>query len=69
MNADGSGLVNLTNSLITDMQPSWSPDGCALVFTSDVERYSDIFIMNADGSGKTRLTFHFAGDFSPTWSP
>jgi Tol biopolymer transport system component len=32
MNADGSDLVNLTNSPSSDGDPDWSPDGRKIVF-------------------------------------
>lgn len=72
MNVDGSELTNLTSSPnTTDMGPSWSPGGCALVYTSEVgrDKYSDIHIMNADGSEKNRLTFHIGDDAHPSWGP
>ena len=34
INADGSGLANLTNSPQKDTQPAWSPDGTKIAFTS-----------------------------------
>ena len=34
MNADGSGVVRLTENQVDDVNPSWSPDGCYISFTS-----------------------------------
>ena len=34
VNADGSGLVRLTNDPAADSTPSWSPDGRRIAFTS-----------------------------------
>jgi len=56
MNADGSGLINLTNSISDDEQPKWSPDGKKIAFVSDREGDGDIYVMNADGSGQKNLT-------------
>jgi Tol biopolymer transport system component len=56
-------------------QPSWSPDGAKLVFTSPCEfktdsyRESSLHIINADGTGLTPLTTAPGGDFDPAWSP
>lgn len=49
--------------------PSWSPDGRQLVFQSDRNGNSDIYISNVDGSGLRRLTDHPAPDLTPVWSP
>jgi Tol biopolymer transport system component len=71
-NADGSGALNLTNSPgVDDRDPSWSPDGSRIVFTSDRDGGDDdIFVMNADGSGATNLTSGSgAQDYQPAWSP
>ncbi len=69
MNADGSGLVNLTNHPADDDSPAWSPDGGRIAFKSDREGVSKIYVMNADGSGVTRLTGDSDGDHGPAWSP
>ncbi len=62
INADGSGVVNITeDSARMEMFPDWTPDG-QIVFMSDRNvtknrRFSEIYIMNADGSNIERLTF------------
>jgi len=48
--------------------PSWSPDGFHLVFSSTREGKKEIYLMNWDGSDPQRLTFG-GGNFSPAWSP
>jgi Tol biopolymer transport system component len=56
-------------------QPSWSPKGDQLVFTSpcnnDKEMYdnSGLFIINADGTGLVDLNSPIEGDYDPDWSP
>ncbi|MBI5869598.1 MAG: PD40 domain-containing protein [Actinobacteria bacterium] len=72
MNADGSGLLNLTNSSTEDdVNPTWSPDGSKLVFMKyDVNASnSDIHVMNADGSGQTLLTSDRQGFLHAAWQP
>jgi hypothetical protein len=71
MNADGTGLVNVSNNSADDHGPEWSPDGSKIVFSSFrvAAGNEEIYVMNADGSSPTRLTTDPSGDFSPTWSP
>jgi Tol biopolymer transport system component len=79
MNADGSGVTQLTNNNGgggSDTAPNWSPNGREIVFQSSRDGNDHIYKMNADGSGQTRLTNNplnpwFSGiyDGSPAWSP
>jgi Tol biopolymer transport system component len=57
MNADGSGLQQLTTTA-NNGDPAWSPDGSRISFGSDRESGNrlNIFAMNADGSGLLQLT-------------
>ena len=65
----------LTNIVKGACQPSWSPDGLQLAFTSPCQKFEDhfenstIFVMNADGSGVNALLNEPGGDFDPAWSP
>jgi Tol biopolymer transport system component len=69
MNADGSGLVRLTNDPATDQSPAWSPDGSRIAFVSDRDGPLNVYTMNADGTGIVRLTADTASDLHPAWSP
>lgn len=48
--------------------PSWSPDGKRVVFTSSARGFSDVIVANADGSGEVQLTQEEQGAFDPTFS-
>lgn len=68
--------IQITNMPGGACQPSWSPDGARLVFTSpcgikkDSYQGSDLYIINADGSGLEQLpSSPGGGDFEPAWSP
>ena len=73
MNADGSNPQNLTNNPSSDRDPSWSPDGKRIVFSSardnDNPQNSEIYVMAADGSDPQRLTENIDDDRDPSWSP
>jgi Tol biopolymer transport system component len=65
INADGTGLTQLTDSPEPDFDPSWSPDGTRVAFRSERSGHEEIWLMNADGSDQRRL----ADGLSPAWSP
>jgi Tol biopolymer transport system component len=74
-NIDGTGVKQLTKMTDGACQPSWSPDGQRLVFTSpcrdDQDEYpgAGLWVIQADGSGLTSLPTAPGGDFDPAWSP
>src|SRR5438093_10814157 len=47
MNADGSGVKQLTNNPADDFQGAWSPDGTKIAFVSTRTGKDEIFVMNA----------------------
>ena len=62
--------IRLTNNNASDGSPSWSPDSEKIVFRSDMDENSGIYVMNADdGSEQTRLTEESQFDGDPRWSP
>lgn len=70
MNADGTGLTQLTNTPQNDGGPRWSADGRRIAFERDYRDannvlHQEVWTMNADGSGQTFVT---VGGF-PSWSP
>jgi len=69
VDADGSGLVNLTQSPGWDGQPAWSPDGNKIMFVSDREGIPALYVMNADGSNQAPVTDEPFEGSSPVWSP
>lgn len=84
VNADGSGMFNLSTHLGepltepgSDEEPAWSPDGTRIVFSSNRAKTDNpagnrrkLYIANTDGSGLVSLTAETAGnDNFPDWSP
>jgi TolB protein len=67
MNADGSGVTPLTNQESTE--PTWSPDGTRIAFTSTRDGNTDIWVVSAGGGELRRLTSNAARDFGAAWSP
>ena len=69
MNADGSGLRNLSRNRSHDVDADWSPDGRSIVFRTSRHGKWELYVMNADGSGQERLTRTAANESRPSWSP
>ena len=75
MNADGTQQHQITSMRDGACQPSWSPDGLRLVFTSpcsdkqDMYPGSSLYIINADGTDLTQLPPSLEGYYDPSWSP
>jgi Tol biopolymer transport system component/tRNA A-37 threonylcarbamoyl transferase component Bud32 len=74
---DGSDQRQLTNDVIKQWTPRFSPDGTRLaIFSNDSGRYQ-IWVMNRDGSGRVRLTDiadppkagAASNAYDPVWSP
>jgi Tol biopolymer transport system component len=72
MNADGSGMTELTSTGF-EGQPAFTPDGSQLVYECDCPpEGSGIFMMDVDGTDRRRLTtnpFENASDTDPNISP
>jgi len=70
MNADGTGIKQLTKNSAIDGYPTWSPDGRKIAFASDRDGDDDIWVMNADGSDQTNITSDDpSNNEDPHWSP
>lgn len=75
INVDGTGVIQLTNLPDGACQPSWSPDGSELVFTSPClghqESYpgASLWILDVVNQEPRPLDTAPGGDYDPSWSP
>lgn len=76
VNADGTGLTQLTQGNHNDVDPTWLPDG-RIAFVSDRRGgygrkfprpvpVHTLFIMNADGTGMEPLSYHESHEWQPS---
>lgn len=69
VNSATGAYTRLTNNIVADSNPAWSPNGSRLAFASQRTGLVDIYLMNPDGTALQRLTTSAAADFQPAWSP
>ncbi|NWF51889.1 MAG: Tol-Pal system beta propeller repeat protein TolB [Nitrospirae bacterium] len=68
INPDGTGLTQLTSEGNNE-DPSFSPDGRYITFSSDRDGIKGIYFMRANGEAQRRITPKNLRAFSPRWSP
>ena len=68
INADGSGLMQLTGKSGENESPSWSPDGEMIVFTSSREGKKKLYVMSSTGENQRRLLQVEGEQMQPSWS-
>ena len=68
MNPDGTGLTQLTFQGNNE-DPSFSPDGRYITFTSDRDGVKGIYIMRINGESQKRISSKGLKAFCPRWAP
>ncbi len=77
MNEDGTNptIVLAGASQVGQSQPSWAPDGCRIVFASNMNQTVGLYSINKDGSGLSWITAlnstnsgFLSRTLSPVWS-
>ena len=73
MTTTGTSQTSLTNDPATDREPSWSPDGTKIAFssnraTSGTANGFELYVMGApNGNSQNRLTTLGGDDSAPFW--
>ncbi len=62
-------LRQLTTHPSDDVEPSYSPGGEQVVFSSSRSGQSQLYVMNADGTDPVRISFGEGRYTTPVWSP
>jgi Tol biopolymer transport system component len=62
-------LTRLTFDPGLQTEPTWSPDGRLIAYSSDRAGNFDIWVQQADGSNPVQVTKNPAHDWQPDWSP
>ncbi len=68
-NDDGTGVERLTVNKARDIDPSFSPDGKSIAFSSNRAGNYDVYVMPAGGDKPRQLTFNSADDIVIGWTP
>jgi Tol biopolymer transport system component len=76
INANGTGLVQLTHHPKADRHPNWSPDGKKIAFSSNRSGNEEVWVIDVaaalasgDDSMAVNLTQSLGRDRYPFWSP
>ncbi|MDI7274983.1 MAG: DPP IV N-terminal domain-containing protein, partial [Anaerolineae bacterium] len=69
VNADGSGLRQLTRGAYDARYPSWSPDGRWIAYAGNEDGHWELYVIAAEGGEPQRLTAGTSDSTYPAWGP
>ena len=67
--AEGGDPRKLTSESYDSEDPTWSPDGRFIAFSSNRAGKYHLYVMQASGENQRRLTGSGGDDTKPSWSP
>ena len=65
----GEAPVQLTGDSYYKCDPSWSPDGKRIAYSSDKAGTEDLYILDLESGDETRVTSIVGAEVSSAWSP
>jgi TolB protein len=68
VNPDGTELTQITTQGNNE-DPSFSPDGRYITFTSDRDGFKGVYIMRSNGAAQKRISPRNMKAYGPRWSP
>jgi Tol biopolymer transport system component len=69
MNADGSSQADVSQSVATDENPAWSPDGQRIAFDSNRSGTYQVYTVKSAGADLIRLSTNAFNDTEPNYAP
>ncbi len=69
VDAATGAVEQLTHDRAKDVEPTWTPDGRAVVFRSDRDGISNLYAVRLEGRALVRVTNVLGGAFQPSVSP
>lgn len=69
MSRDGRELVQITSDLAQDCDPTWTPDGRHILFSSDPDGIYNIYSVDTETGEISKVTNVLSGAFFPAVSP
>lgn len=69
MSQDGSNIVQVTSDLAQDCDPTWTPDGRHVLFSSDPDGVYNIYAADVETGEICKVTNVLSGAFFPSVSP
>ncbi|MCQ6276748.1 PD40 domain-containing protein [Bacillus sp. V3B] len=69
LDIDKGKLRQLTDDSYMELDPTWSPDGKQMAYSSDKEGIEDIYLLHVTSGKEQRLTTSDSAEFAAVWSP